>query len=156
MINLLSIGLIAVIVVLVLLLWSAKTRVKNCQEDNVKMVMLLADKTKNEQRLMTLIKRLVKDINIDSAHIKEDYFYFTAFDSNNKPIELESIRFKKKDGKVLVYINGAMIPTEEKVFIKNPLLHHSTVKNTYKLIDDKFKDEKEVWATTNELINQIK
>ena len=155
MINLLSIGLIAVIVVLLLLLWSAKTRVKNCQEDNVKMVMLLADKSKNEGRLKSLIKRVVKDSTINSLSIIPNTFYFEVTDSKLKYIDVEAIRFKKKDGKVLVYINGAMIPTEERVFIKNPLLFSDNRKNMYKLIADKFKDEMEYWDTS-ELINQIK
>lgn len=155
MINLLSIGLIAVIVVLLLLLWSAKTRVKNCQEDNVKMVMLLADKTKNEGRLKILIKRMLNDINTKSFYARSDVFYFKVLDAKLKEINVEAIRFKKKDGKILTYINGAMIPTDDLIYIKNPLINGNH-ESKYKFITNKFKDVKENNQSIADLLNQIK
>lgn len=149
--NYLIIGVcVLIILILSFLLLNWYRQLQLYKEDNLALVGLSAEKIENEKKLKVLLKRIVTNMLKEHSPIVDNEFYFLTLNSNQEETQLDAIRFKKKDGKVFVYLNGAMTPTTEKVYIKSPfrldtveaeeyyrvLLTLNDVENTQKPIRD--------------------
>lgn len=121
MINYLIIGVcVLIILILSFLLLNWYRQLQLCKDDNLTLVGLSAEKIENEKKLKVLLKRIVTNMLKEHRPIVDNEFYFLTLNNNEEETQLDAIRFKKKDGKVFVYLNGAMTPTTEKVYIKSP------------------------------------
>lgn len=117
--ELLSISLVIIILVLAQLLWKYVSKSKNCQEDNVKLLEVASSFKKERDTLRTFLKHFNEDVSQHTIKLEDNYFYFKALEDYTY-IDIEAIRFKKKDDKVLIYLNGAMTPTNASIYIINP------------------------------------
>lgn len=124
MINYLIISIcVVVILILCYLLLNWHKQLTLCKEDNLTLLDLSARKMEDERNVKTLLKKVLTEMLVEHTKMEDNNFYFSLANED----KLEAIRFKRKDDKVLVYLNGAMTPTSEIIYIKNSFRENTCI-----------------------------
>lgn len=107
-------------VVLLILLILVFYKLKEYAKNNVKLSNSIHRLVMQKELLNSLLEKLSYSFPTQPLEIIENDFPFKATDIENySNVPLQSIRFKKKDGQVLVYINGTINPTKNKIHIQD-------------------------------------
>lgn len=149
-----NLNIILTIVIVILLI--SLLAVYGMYKKSVKAELALHYKYSKLVRVNTTFKMLLKTICQDlldsEGRVEEGTYPFRVYDSKtNKLIETTAIRFKKREKDIPIYLNGAMVPSTDRVFINNiTSLHkqeHTALIDAYNLVGSVY-----VGNATKELI----
>lgn len=116
--------IVAIILALVYLVWALNTKVKNQKDENDKLEVVIVKQKQKQAVSMALIKSIANNALETDAKLSTSSFPFLVYDEElNNLLDISAIRFKKQDGKVNVYINGAMKPSNVNIILDDTTSH---------------------------------